>query len=177
MHPLIQLSPVQPSSPSNLPSHPPNILHRLASLLAGRSTGPWVPPHDLAAHLDFSPSSFYGTVDPCRTTADILEIYERLSPHFHASESPSLRAQNAVLEMDRRGWTIERLEKVAFGVALPLREAIRLCQLEAPENWPPSAYELVRRPDLAQQIGGEKRKEAPPLPLVSLRFAKWDDWD
>lgn len=56
--------------------------------------------------------------------------------------------------MDQLGWTLEDIGRLTFGIALPLREALRLCQLEAPENWRPSAYELISRPDLAKQIGG-----------------------
>lgn len=59
--------------------------------------------------------------------------------------------------MDELGWDLEKLDEVAFGVVLPLREAIRVCQLEAPEGWTPRAYELIRRSDLARQIRGRAR--------------------
>jgi hypothetical protein len=36
-------------------------------------------------------------------------------------------------------------------LALPLREAMRTCQLDPPAAWPRAAYELIDRPDLALQ--------------------------
>ena len=61
-----------------------------------------------------------------------------------------------------------------FGVALPIWEAVRLCQLEAPENWPEGAYKIIRRDDLARQVGGKfakgdgKRAVGPSDSLIGV---------
>ena len=70
------------------------------------------------------------------------------------------------------GWGREELEKVVFGVALPIWEAVRLCQLDAPVNWPEGAYEIIRRDDLARQVGGK----VAPKRTVSLSTHCRDGW-
>lgn len=49
------------------------------------------------------------------------------------------------------GFTLEDVERVPFGKALPLREALRSCRSSPPGDWPPPAYALVGRPDIAQR--------------------------
>lgn len=139
--------------PNNLKS-PVNLTATLKAILAGQ-------PCDfdqfnlptVISNLAIEPSNFYGPIDPLSTTRNILSIYSTLSPSSGITTS-AIRAQNAALEMDKLNWTIEKLSELSFGISLPLRESLRLCQLEAPENWNPSTYELIRRPDLAKQMGG-----------------------
>lgn len=108
----------------------------------------------IASSFDIRPSYYYGFVNPLSNLTNILSIYSLLAPVSVNLVNTGLeRAQLAVLAMNNLGWTIETIAKFAFGIGLPLREAIRLCQIDTPENWPQDAYELVRRPDLAKQMG------------------------
>lgn len=60
------------------------------------------------------------------------------------------------------GWTSESLSRLMPHVLLPLREAIRSCQLDPPDEWPAAAYELALRPDLARQKGAPTRPDSAP---------------
>lgn len=139
---------------SSLAIPPINLISTLQSILAGQDFQiSSIILSNLTTSLSITPSNFYGPISPLAKTSQILNIYSSLSPSSGITNSV-IRAQNAVLKIDELGWTLEDIGRLAFGIALPLREALRLCQLEAPENWRPSAYELISRPDLAKQIGG-----------------------
>ena len=51
-------------------------------------------------------------------------------------------------------------------VALPIREALCACRADPPAHWPPAAFRLVARPDLAVPIGA-----SPPAPPVLIGHA------
>jgi len=154
--------------PGQLPASPPDILSHLAMFLAGKS--PSSAPFDLGAfavQLGLTPSGYYGSTSaPFALTSQLVALYSFLSepPSSTASSAPSsssssqsvaARAQRVVLAMHSFGWTQRTLAaRVGFAVGLPLREAMRACQLDAPEGWPSGAYELISRPDLARQVDG-----------------------
>jgi hypothetical protein len=50
------------------------------------------------------------------------------------------------------GFTLSDLERVPFGIALPLREALPACRHSPPGCCDIEAYALVGRQDLAQRI-------------------------
>lgn len=58
------------------------------------------------------------------------------------------RAENAVLQMVT-ATSSKLLDALPMGIAAPLREAARTCQLAPPGNWPVSAYRAIGRNDLA----------------------------
>lgn len=72
-------------------------------------------------------------------------------------------------------WTRDDLDQLAPHVYLPLREALRSCQIDPPSDWPPSAYTLIRRTDMARQRGqtfdrdGQVRGAPPQVTTVSIR--------
>lgn len=147
----------------NLPANLMSSLHHLLSSHPGTltTTEEFVRPFDLSfisSSLKINPSYYYGSVNPLSNLTNILSIYTILAPGPDNPPNTALeRAQLAVFTMNRLGWTLETIAKLAFGIGLPLREAIRSCQIDTPENWPKEAYELVRRPDLAKQMGAGKR--------------------
>ena len=145
-------------------------MSNLSHLLHGRDHPRYLRLSDLAPHFKSSPSLFYGTVRPTRLTTELLRIYEALSPPATTTgtATAAARAQQAVLAMDSLGWSPEFLSRLSFGIALPLKEAVRICQLDAPEGWPARAYHLIRRPDLAQQISGQRHK-----PRVAVRVCSY----
>ncbi|GAA5839235.1 hypothetical protein JCM9279_002636 [Rhodotorula babjevae] len=160
------------SHPGQLPASPPDSISHLAMLLAGKS--PSSAAFDLgafSAQLGLTPSSYYGSTSaPFTLTSQLVALYSHLgepaastassaSTSSSSSQATLARAQRVVLDMHSFGWTQPTLAmRVGFAVGLPLREAMRTCQLDAPEGWPSGAYELVARPDLARQVEGG----APP---------------
>lgn len=159
-HPCYHLALTVIASPladSSLPLGPINIGRILAATLL--SPNDVSHPHTPAFHAryHYGHSNFYGDVASTSysTTRGLLSLYSRLALSVPDSTSSS-RARSVVLQMHALGWTRETLRRLAVGVAVPLWEAIRLCQLEAPEGWPVPAYELIRRNDLARQVGGAR---------------------
>ncbi|BGP51376.1 Anaphase-promoting complex subunit 1 [Rhodotorula kratochvilovae] len=158
------------ASPGYLPASPPDFLSHLAILLAGKT--PSTAPFDLSAFaslLDLVPSGYYGSSStPLALTSQLLALYTHLTSP--SASSTTSRAHRTVLAMHAYGWTARKLASMSFAPALPLREAVRMCQLEAPEGWPAGAYTLIGRPDLARQVeGGEARCEtADAAPVRSI---------
>jgi anaphase-promoting complex subunit 1 len=64
--------------------------------------------------------------------------------------------------MIQMGFTNEELDDVPFGIAIPIREALRVCQMNPPSSWPVSAYTLLGRKDLAKMAVMD---EVVPLPV------------
>ncbi|KAK4701396.1 anaphase-promoting complex subunit 1, partial [Phenoliferia sp. Uapishka_3] len=154
------------TGPTSLPAHPPDLISSLSTLLSGRSKPPSFSLSSIAPSYNFTPSNFYGPTTPCLTTFQIIATYEALST-LSGPSTALLRAQQSVRVMSSMGWTSEFVARLVFGLGVPCREAIRMCQLEAPEGWPVEAYQLIRRPDLARQICGVGRKKSS-TPKVSL---------
>jgi hypothetical protein len=64
--------------------------------------------------------------------------------------------------MVKLSFTLEDLDDLPFGIALPIREALRICQMNPPSAWPLAAYELLGRKDLAKMAVLE---ETDPVPV------------
>ena len=137
--------------PSPVPRLPPDLLAALTLRLSSQSTD--VPsfssPASLASVFSFQPSLFFGSVQTCILTQQLLQIYSL----FTANTTAQLRAYAVALEMHKLGWLRRDLEELDIGVALPLWEALRTCSESPPSNWPPSAYVLIGRLDLAMHAG------------------------
>lgn len=84
--------------------------------------------------------------------AALLAVYAALRPA--ASATGVAAAQPVVEAMLAVHWDAETLARLPPGLALPLHEALRTCQLDPPPAWPPAAYALVRRLDASAQAGG-----------------------
>jgi anaphase-promoting complex subunit 1 len=63
------------------------------------------------------------------------------------------RAENALHLMVKSQIGPEFLRLLPIGIAAPLREAIRTCQLSPSGEWPVGAYQLTGRNDLAEGVG------------------------
>ena len=51
--------------------------------------------------------------------------------------------ERAVEALMSRNWTLNTVEKVAFGLSLPLREALQRCASAPPKGWVADAYYLI----------------------------------
>lgn len=73
----------------------------------------------------------------CARTRQICSIYIKL---IYEGEKAM------IFEMVKFGFTSKDIESLPFGIALPLREAIRKCKENPPEDWPEAAYILIGMP-------------------------------
>ena len=59
------------------------------------------------------------------------------------------RCENAIFRLVNSKVEVDLLNRVPLGMAAPIREAARTCQLAPPGNWPLEAYQIIGRNDLA----------------------------
>lgn len=138
-----------PFSDDRIPVWPPDI----TAILYGRISNPdWQVPafslSELAARYAIRPSYAFGQVDPLVDLKQLSEVYKTLSDP--AVSSSIKRAENAVrmlLSEDKRIFNM--LDVMPLGLAAPLREAIRSCQLAPPLNWQADMYCAIGREDVA----------------------------
>eukprot|EP01133_Synstelium_polycarpum_P002635 gene2635-3039_t len=119
--------------------------------------------------------------NPFKWTRRILVLYQELALGLARPDSFSERI---VLCMTSLGVTLDDLNALSFGLALPLREAIKQCRESPPLNWPIAAYTLISRQDLVRHVdtkgislsallSSTPASASPPSPasITSLLFA------
>jgi len=108
---------------------------------------PWNDTSQIAAGFGIPNASYeYGRRDPLLIIRDLSEVYTHLSD----DQTPEIRtrAERAILlHMMKRGYKV--LDKLPLGIAAPIREAARTCQLHPPTAWPFQTYMAIGRNDLA----------------------------
>ncbi|TFK69815.1 hypothetical protein BDN72DRAFT_839974 [Pluteus cervinus] len=131
-----------------IPLWPPDA----SAVLFGRITSPeWTAPWptlpDIASRFGISPSFAHGLVDPLVVLHQLTAAYRCLAdPSVNQSQK---RAENAVYLMVMSQLGPEFVDRLPLGIAAPLREAARTCQLSPPGDWPLTAYRAIGRNDLA----------------------------
>jgi len=73
-------------------------------------------------------------LDGCSRAQRICSIYTKL---IYEGEKAMIS------EMVKFGFTNKHIESLSFGIAVPLREAIRKCKDNPPGDWPEEAYILI----------------------------------
>ena len=131
-----------------IPAWPPDT----SAILYGRLNNPdWkVPWHDvqhIVSRFSITPSLEYGVCDPLRDLHELSMLYNTLA-EVKGMDSQR-RAQNVILQMISQNGGQDVSPNLPLGVAAPLREAARTCQLAPPGNWPLEAYNAIGRNDLA----------------------------
>ncbi len=132
----------------SIPVWPPDI----SAILYGRVSNPewkvpWFDALELAARFRIQPSFAYGDVDPVESMKRLTSAYMKLAdPDIKRNVK---RAENAVKQMVISGIGENFISKLPLGIAAPLREALRTCQLSPPPDWPLSAYKEISRDDVA----------------------------
>ncbi|THV06211.1 hypothetical protein K435DRAFT_960693 [Dendrothele bispora CBS 962.96] len=135
----------------SIPVWPPDI----SSILFGRVSNPewkvpWFNALELAERFKIHPSCAYGRLDP-------LEALQRLTAVFRCLSDPNVsrsprRAENAVKLMVETGIGEDFISKLPLGIAAPLKEAARSCQLAPPTEWPLAAYTAIGREDVGASV-------------------------
>ncbi|CAL4136333.1 unnamed protein product [Meganyctiphanes norvegica] len=98
---------------------------------------------------------------PCSTNTSLTGL--PIHPPFRSPNSPSIQ-EKIVLLTNQLGLTVRDIDLLAPGVSLLLMNAQHMCRMNPPQDWPPSAYHLIRRPDLvahreeASQINNNSSK-------------------
>jgi len=138
-----------------IPVWPPD----MAAILYGRISNPdWrFPSYEtprLASLFDIRPSFAFGNGEPLLSLHHLTTAYLCLADNVVMS---ALKRAELTVETLVRTWgTAEKglffLDSLPLGIAAPLREAIRTCQLSPPSNWQSEHYELIGRRDLAFSV-------------------------
>jgi anaphase-promoting complex subunit 1 len=124
----------------------------MSALLYGRINNPdWkIPWHDtagLAAFFGLNASFEYGRLEPLGSMYLLTRVYICLADE--KVKETQRRADNALYTMVKSGIGGGFIDNLSLGVAAPLREAARTCQLSPPTEWPAMAYRVIGRNDLA----------------------------
>lgn len=88
-----------------------------------------------------------GKPDPWRQTELIGEVYQALAPK--AGVTVEERACSTVSAITERRLSAAWLADLPFGVAMPIKEMVRVVQANPSMDQPPSYYAFINRPDLA----------------------------
>ncbi|TFY77780.1 hypothetical protein EWM64_g6232 [Hericium alpestre] len=133
----------------HLPVWPPD----MSAILYGRISNPdwnlpWYDTHRLASQFKHEPSFAYGRLDPLGYLRQLTAIYKALADK--AAEDIRKRSENAMMLMVKSRIGLDFLRYLPLGVAAPLREVIRTCQLSPGQDWPAVAYHFIGRNDLAE---------------------------
>lgn len=138
-----------------IPIWPPD----MGAILYGRISNPeWKFPVYETPHLgpmfNIQPSYAFGIIEPLSSLQRITNAYLCLADS--SESSAQRRAQTTVETLVRMCGTAKKghlfLDSLPLGIAAPLREAIRTCQLSPPSHWQPEHYELIGRRDLAFSV-------------------------
>jgi anaphase-promoting complex subunit 1 len=109
---------------------------------------PWYDIRKLSSQFKLSPSYAYGRLEPLAYLRQLTLIYQCLADK--TVEDSRKRAENAMHAMVSHQIGPTFLNVIPLGLAAPLREAARTCQLAPGQDWPAAAYEFIGRNDLAE---------------------------
>lgn len=132
-----------------LPVWPPD----MTAMFYGRINNPewklpWYNIRKLSSQFKLVPSYAYGKHEPLAYLRQLTLIYQCLADK--TVEDSRKRAENAMHLMVSHKVGLVFLNLLPIGLAAPLREAARTCQLAPGQDWPAAAYEFVGRNDLAE---------------------------
>ena len=132
-----------------LPVWPPD----MTAMFYGRINNPewklpWYDIRKLSSQFKLAPSYAYGKLEPLAFLRQLTLIYQCLADK--TVEDSRKRAESAMHLMVSHRVGLGFLNLLPIGLAAPLREAARTCQLAPGQDWPAAAYEFVGRNDLAE---------------------------
>jgi anaphase-promoting complex subunit 1 len=137
-----------------LPIWPPD----MSGILHGRIRNPeWkVSEHERAfletlflGMFTTSRSLAFGKIDPLPHLRGLVSIYMELADGGVADSQK--RAENAIQAAVNMDKSIQ-LSLLPLGLASPIHEAARTCQLSPPAEWSVSGYTMIGRNDLAASV-------------------------
>lgn len=108
---------------------------------------PWHDVQHIVTRFSIKPSLEYGVCDPLHGLHELSLLYNALSDG--TVDDTQKRAENVIINLVQQNGGRKVSTTLPLGVASPLREAARTCQLAPPGNWSLEAYRAVDRNDLA----------------------------
>ncbi|EPQ55810.1 hypothetical protein GLOTRDRAFT_138586 [Gloeophyllum trabeum ATCC 11539] len=105
--------------------------------------------YQLAVPFNIAPAYIYGQVDPLMRLRRLTSLYMCLADD--QMPNSRIRAENAMSLLVSWQSGKNYTARLPLGVASPLEEAARSCQLSPPKDWPAHGYRLIGRNDLAEQ--------------------------
>ncbi|KZT54757.1 hypothetical protein CALCODRAFT_499449 [Calocera cornea HHB12733] len=132
---------------------PPNLMMYTSSYFAQDSKQRYFVLPQIGKLFGVTVSNIMGTVDPCRRSSMLLEIYSAL----RSPQDGALHISQTVHHMSLYGLSPGELNTVPLGIALPLWEALRRARYRPPSTAPRRFYQLCGREDLAMTVFGNDR--------------------
>ena len=146
---------------------PPNVLNR-ACIHTGKI-------HRLYSIL-FNPSNLDPGIMLANLSVSNPDDESKRLPVSSRKKDTRYRDQRLVLAMVDEGFTnlSDLIDELPIGIILPLMESLHRCRDDPPQsssNWPPAAYQLIGRSDLAEMESIKRGlKEAPKSSGLSARY-------
>lgn len=129
---------------------PPNILTCLRRCIMGKSAR--YPINSQLVKLSASGQwPELGDVRPLLLTEQVMSVFKALAPTNLTPLPVSTRASRAILLMVKAGLDETWVDRLTLAVAIPIREAMKVCQSAPQRDWPLDAYRLIGRSDQAMQ--------------------------
>ena len=152
MNVLTSLLSVMAHLDDRLPTLPPDLF----STLYGRINNPdWnisdLPTWKLSHPSSTDPSFAFGLMDPLTRTHQVNAIYRSLAQGKGDTRKRAEAALRHLVKALENGHN-DIMEHLPLGLAAPICEAARSCQLSPAGDWPASAYQLIGRNDLAAGV-------------------------
>ncbi|KAI0674923.1 hypothetical protein C8Q78DRAFT_965335 [Trametes maxima] len=136
-----------------IPVWPPD----MTAILYGRLNNsdwkvPWSNSLNFATRFELEASYAYGRTDPLQRTTALTTLCKTLTDKYWEGKALDTRSRAvaALQFLDVTQFKLRDLERLPLGVAAPVREALRTCQLSPGGDWTVSAYHLIGRNDLAE---------------------------
>lgn len=124
-------------------------IHDMMSAMFARIAFPEKPSETWEFAAPGPVSYAFGKYDMFKTQRDLESCYAPLAD-MDPTRDTRIRAIRAVCQIGNLWYMPEFLRYLPLAIAMPLREAIRTCQISPPADWVAEAYKFVGRNDLAQ---------------------------
>ncbi|THH30259.1 hypothetical protein EUX98_g3917 [Antrodiella citrinella] len=123
-----------------------------ARLNGSEPTNPLLGAWKTAALFGLDPSIAFGNSDPLIRLRRLDKVYTTMSES--KVEETRKRAEGAIslYARFRQENVIDAIEDLPIGIAAPLKEAVRTCQLSPSGSWTAAVYRLIGRSDLAEGV-------------------------
>ncbi|CAH3188191.1 unnamed protein product, partial [Porites evermanni] len=173
---------------------PPSIMQWLYRHLSGHQNGPFYLLPGATKRI-FNVIMLYSLFVPMEDGSEAVTDVDRLFKCVSSSEDVDCMFKDSVVKLQDKlncfdstiekvvaflaenGLTSNDLERLPFGVAMPIKEALHQTAADPSLTLPPEAYRLIGREDLASMLQTEKKKLHPhgPLKKATLKEGEIDD--
>lgn len=139
---------------NRLPFWPPDILSTIYNRMNNPEwSTPWPSTMKRATMFELTPSMVMGAGEPLKDSRNLLQVYFALVDPRTADSRK--RAEKAILLLTKllgaKGGQ-EFIDNLPIGLAAPLKEAARACQLNPSGDWPVDVFTLIGRNDLVESV-------------------------